>query len=252
MITNGVVNKYDLRYKLNNSEWVYIQNNFELSFTNLAAGKYKLEIQAIDKIKKAVLGSKTLNFRVPIIFYKTIWFVFVVGGVIVFIILIYARNWNKSRVSLVKNKFLRREVDYKKKDLADFASNISRNYQWNDYLIAKMEEIKEAKGRKKGAALINLEKEIKEKNSILKSNIGFQKRIDVLSNEFYNSLVKRYPNLSKTEVKLCSLIRLDLDNYDIATLQNVDIASIYKSRYRLRKKLNITSDTDLNIFLKSF
>jgi DNA-binding CsgD family transcriptional regulator len=114
-----------------------------------------------------------------------------------------------------------------------------------------MEEIKEAKGRKKGAALVNLEKEIKDKNNAMENSYDFQKRIDILSNEFYNSLLKQFPSLSKNEIKLCSLIRLDLDNYDIATLQNVDVSSVYKSRYRLRKKLDITSDTDLNSFLKA-
>ncbi|OUR97726.1 hypothetical protein A9Q86_16065 [Flavobacteriales bacterium 33_180_T64] len=246
------VKSYNLRYKLNDNKWTHIENNFDLNFTNLAAGDYKIEIQAIDKIKGTLLGSKSLNFEVPVIFYKTLWFSLFVLVSVVGALLIYIRSWKQSRDSLLKNKLLRTEIEYKKKDLADFASNISRNQQWNDYLIAKMEEIKEAKGRKKGAALISLEKEIKEKNSILENNFEFQKRIDVLSNKFYNSLIKRYPNLSKTEVKLCSLIRLDLDNHDIATLQNVDITSVYTSRYRLRKKLNITSDTDLNIFLKSF
>ena len=115
-----------------------------------------------------------------------------------------------------------------------------------------MKEIKESKGRKKGTAIVNLEKEIQEKNTVYENNYEFQKRIDLLSNEFYNSLLKQFPNLSKTEIKLCSLIRLDLDNYDIATLQNIDVSSVYKGRYRLRKKLNISSDTDLDAFLKAF
>ena len=243
---------YYYRYRFDNSDWIGIDDKHEIRLLNLDSGNYNIEIQAIDKTKIEVLSTLSLGLVVEQFFYESIWFYSSLLLIITFIVIIYTFKWRQANKAHYKNKILRTEIEYKKKDLSDFATNISRNQQWNDYLITKMGEIKEAKGRKKGAALINLEKEIKDKNTITESNFEFQKRIDVLSNEFYNSLIKRYPNLSKTEVKLCSLIRLDLDNYDIATLQNVEVTSIYKSRYRLRKKLNITSDTDLNTFLKSF
>ena len=244
--------EYNYRYRIGNSDWINIAENHEIRLLNLDSGNYKLEIQAIDKTKVEALSTLSLHLIVEQFFYESVWFYGSLLIVISFIGFTYNFKVRQANKANFKNKLLRTEIEYKKKDLVDFASNISSNQQWNNYLIAKMEEIKEAKGRKKGAALVNLEKEIKDKNKVIENNFDFQNRIDLLSSEFYNSLIKRYPNLSKTEVKLCSLIRLDLDNYDIATLQNVDVSSIYKSRYRLRKKLNITSCTDLNIFLKSF
>lgn len=243
---------YFYRYRLDNSDWIEIDDKNEIRLLNLESGNYDLKIQALDKTKNEVLSTLPLGLTVEQFFYESIWFYSSLLIIILSIVLIYTFKWRQVNQANYKNKLLRTEIEYKKKDLADFAANISRNQQWNDYLITKMGEIKEAKGRKKGAALINLEKEIKDKNNVMESSFEFQKRIDLLSNEFYNSLLKRYPNLSKTEVKLCSLIRLNLDNHDIATLQNVDVSSVYKSRYRLRKKLNITSDIDLDTFLKAF
>lgn len=243
---------YFYRYRLKNSDWMEVDNNHEIRLLNLESGNYNLEIQALDKTKNQVLTSLSTRLVVKEFFYEAIWFYTLLLVVILSIIFVYTYKWRQVNKTIFKNKLLHTEIEYKKKDLTDLATNITRNQQWNDYLIIKMEEIREAKGRKKGTAIVNLEIEIKEKNKVMENNYDFHKRIDVLSNEFYNSLLKRYPNLSKNEIKLCSLIQLDLDNQDIAILQNVEVSSVYKSRYRLRKKLNLTLDTDLNAFLKVF
>ena len=236
------------------SEW---STKNKKEYTNLPGGEYTFKVRA--KNVYGIVGNAgefTFSIQPPWYLSVVAYVVYAISVVAGFLlILLYRENMmrKRQRVELTKmeNKLLKTEIEYKKKDLSDFAVNISQNQQWNNYLLSKMEEIKAAKGRKKGAALVDLEKEIKEKSNVT-NNIDFQKRVDVLSNEFYNSLLQRYPDLSKTELKLCSLIRLSLDNHDIATLQNVDISSVYKSRYRLRKKLNMASDTDLNAFLKGF
>ncbi|WP_353779573.1 hypothetical protein [Winogradskyella sp. 3972H.M.0a.05] len=243
---------YLYRYRLDNADWIDIGNKHEIRLLNMQSGSYNLEIQALNKTRNKVLASLSYGLVVKQFFYESVWFYIGLVVMMLLAFLVYTFKWREVNLANYKNQLLQTEIEYKKKDLTDFATNISRNQQWNDYLISKMIEIKEAKGRKKGAAIVNLEKEIKEKKNVLESNFEFQKRIDVLNNEFYDSLLKRYPDLSKTEIKLCSLIRLNLDNYDIATLQNVDISSVYKSRYRLRKKLNMASDTDLDAFLRAF
>ena len=152
----------------------------------------------------------------------------------------------------LENKYLKKEIEYKKKDLSDFAITISQNQKWADYLLDKVNAIKLSKGRAKGKQIELLEQEIKDKTAIEKNKLDFQKRIDLLNNSFYDTLVKKYPDLTKTEIKLCSLLKLNLDSQDIAILQNVTLDSVYKARTRLRKKLKLDSDTDLVTFLKQF
>ncbi|MDX1471850.1 MAG: hypothetical protein R3213_10165, partial [Flavobacteriaceae bacterium] len=76
-------------------------------------------------------------------------------------------------------------------------------------------------------------------------------RLDELSHSFYKRLKQRFPKLSKTEERLCSLIRLRIDSKEIATLQNITLSSLNTSRYRLRKKLNLNGDQDLDDFIRS-
>ena len=45
--------------------------------------------------------------------------------------------------------------------------------------------------------------------------------------------------LSSTEIRVCSLIHLGLDNYEIASFMSVSKRSVEQHRYRIKKKLNI-------------
>ena len=56
----------------------------------------------------------------------------------------------------------------------------------------------------------------------------------------------------KNQLRLCSLIRLKMTSRNIAILQNITHASLNTSRYRLRKKLKLTEDDDLDNFVQNF
>lgn len=58
--------------------------------------------------------------------------------------------------------------------------------------------------------------------------------------------------LTASELALCSIARLGLSTKEIATHSNMSIKSIEGRKYRLRKKLNIPSDTDFSTWFSSF
>lgn len=68
-------------------------------------------------------------------------------------------------------------------------------------------------------------------------------------NEFIKTLSNYYPTLSKTEFKLCCLIRSGFTTNEIAKLTNRTVRSVESVKYRLRKKLPITTHEDLSVFL---
>lgn len=70
------------------------------------------------------------------------------------------------------------------------------------------------------------------------SNPGFQER-----------LLKKHPGLTPGEYRLACLIRTSIDNKHIARLMGISPASVYTNRFRLRQKLGLDSDTNLDIYL---
>lgn len=98
--------------------------------------------------------------------------------------------------------------------------------------------------------LHDLEQVIENKITFDQDTKLFFERLDKLSDAFYSQLMTNYPNLSKNEIQLCSLIRLKMDSRSIATLQNITNASLNTSRYRLRKKLELADDVNLDDFIQ--
>lgn len=71
--------------------------------------------------------------------------------------------------------------------------------------------------------------------------------------DFYDHLRNDFPNLSNNELRLCALIRANLNIKEIANLNNVSIDSVKSSRKRLRKSLGILdSKVDLVDFLSKY
>ncbi|MEL6810588.1 MAG: hypothetical protein AAFP76_04580 [Bacteroidota bacterium] len=159
---------------------------------------------------------------------------------------------NKRELAEMQNEMLNKEIAYKKKDLSDFAFNISQNQDWAKVLAEKLEKVKGTTGRQRAKELDDLETEIRNKIWVDEGSQNFQERIEELGSGFYDRLNSQFPGLTKTEIRLCSLIRMHVDNKEIAILQNIDPASVKKSRYRLRKKLALTPEQDLDAFLQAF
>jgi DNA-binding CsgD family transcriptional regulator len=77
----------------------------------------------------------------------------------------------------------------------------------------------------------------------------FSVYFDEVHNNFLATLKTRYPQLSPTDLKLCAYLRLNLSSKEIAQLLNISLKGVEVSRYRLRKKLALPTETNLNDFL---
>lgn len=72
---------------------------------------------------------------------------------------------------------------------------------------------------------------------------------DKVHNNFLSSLKTKFPQLSPTDLKLCAYLRLNLTSKEIAQLLNISPKGVEVSRYRIRKKLNLPTETNLYDFL---
>lgn len=151
----------------------------------------------------------------------------------------------------LKVEQLNSSIKSKERDLSDFAINLTQNQDWAKHLAYQLEAIKLAKPQEQVALMDALDKAIANKVSFDSDTCEFFEYLDKLSDAFYSKLKGTYPNLSKNEIRLCSLIRLKIESRSIATLQNITMASLNTSRYRLRKKLNLSEDVDLDLFIQS-
>jgi DNA-binding CsgD family transcriptional regulator len=57
--------------------------------------------------------------------------------------------------------------------------------------------------------------------------------------------LKKYPNLSLTELKLCALLVLNISSKEIGELTSRSVRTIEFTRLNIRKKMNLPTDENL-------
>jgi len=88
--------------------------------------------------------------------------------------------------------------------------------------------------------------------SVNKYNVAqVYNRIEELNSSFHFKLKTKYPSLNENEIRLASLLLLGLNAKEISNILNIKPRSVDIKRYRLKKKLNLGSDTDLRAVLLS-
>lgn len=67
---------------------------------------------------------------------------------------------------------------------------------------------------------------------------------------FFSSLREIAPGITQSEMRLAALMRLNLGNKEMASIQGISVSSLRGNKTRLRQKLDISGDTDLEDFMK--
>lgn len=124
----------------------------------------------------------------------------------------------------------------------------------NKLKVELIETIKEVEEIEKETQI--LEKKVNESFdeiiNLAKSNDpSFLRRFQEVYPEHTNSLLQTHPNLTNSELILCSLLFLNFSTKDIAVYTYVEHRSVQTKKNRLRKKLNLPAGSNLTQYLNS-
>lgn len=80
----------------------------------------------------------------------------------------------------------------------------------------------------------------------------FQEQFNSIHQSFFKNLLSRHKGLTPAEMKLCSLLRLNLDTKEIAAITVQTYDSVRVARTRLRNSLSIHNEENLVSYLMQF
>ena len=99
--------------------------------------------------------------------------------------------------------------------------------------------------------LRQLERRVNELASEDQSWTEFKEVYESMDSEFFDKLTARNPKLTSLDLKHCAYIKMNIDNYELARILNVEMKSLQMTRYRLKKKLKLSQDENLREFILS-
>ena len=77
----------------------------------------------------------------------------------------------------------------------------------------------------------------------------FKKRFSETYSGFQKNLGEQFPALTKNDLFFCALLKLNLPYKDMATLMQVTPETIVKKKYRVKKKMDIENESELESIL---
>lgn len=81
--------------------------------------------------------------------------------------------------------------------------------------------------------------------------LAFKLKFKELNPVFLEQLINKHPDLSKSDIRLLTLIRIGYTQKEIANIINIAPDSVKKARQRVRKKMNISESITLKSYLLS-
>jgi len=224
-----------------------LQNYYELEISESQIILKDKEIELLENNKKINQLQQTI---------------LIIGLLILVIlgILTFIRQKNKTKKNkelLEKNKqiheaqksLMSTTINNKNNELINFALHIGHKNEFIQSIKSDIKNIK-IKSEKEDSNLIkDLNFKINQNLRVNRELEEFQNDVNKVNRDFFNKLYEKYPNLTKNEKHLTALLRLNLSSKEIASLNNISTKAVEMSRYRLRKKLNIDSNSNLSDFL---
>ncbi len=275
----GIQKNIAYSYKLDgyDKKWSEWSSRSEKDYTNLPFGKYIFKVKAKDN-----LGNESdevqYAFFVDPPWYRTYlaYFIYIILiGLSIYYIRQYQRKKllrqkliyqerqrqinvlhqlelekNEKEIIKLRNEKLESEILLKTKELADTSIQLVER---SDALIKVKEELQ--KMYRNTNENHDIKKALHWLNDIEKNNASWEKfasHFDEINNNYLKNLKASFPKLTNTDLKVCAYLQLNLSSKEISQLMNISVRGVEISRYRLRKKLELTPEQSIAEFLEKY
>jgi len=259
--------------------WRFCGTRREATYTNLDPGRYIFRVKAAnsDGLWNAQATDLLVIITPP--WWKTAWFrvlagLFVVGSVVAFYLLRTRalRKWlqleklqelrtkeaelreahlqhEKTLVELSKAQ-LELEVLHKNSELA---TSVMSMVQQNETLVTIRDSVQEAVDDENSAEqrrkMLRVVRLIDKNLEPSQHWDHFEELFNQLHQNFMQRLKEQYPQLTSRDLKLCAYLRMNLDSKEIASLMGLSLRGAEDLRYRVRKKMQLDTSTNLAAFV---
>ncbi|WP_298902787.1 hypothetical protein [uncultured Psychroserpens sp.] len=155
-----------------------------------------------------------------------------------------------TKVKELENDNLNQKIEYQKRELASKALHIA---QKNEMLLELKQDLTAIKKDSSNTTKVNhLISKLHIDRQIDDNWEQFTNQFIEMNPDFYKNITHLYSNLTKNDIRLIALLKMKYDSNSIASLLNISLEGVKKARYRLRKKLNLASEENLEKHIMSF
>lgn len=145
---------------------------------------------------------------------------------------------------------LKKEIQYKSKQLTTHALNMMQKNKLMQEIQNELVVLGKKADSESKQAFPRLKLLIKRNLRSEKDWDLFRLYFEDVNKNFYDELKKISSDLTSNELRLCALLKLNMNIKESASVLNIEPASVKTARYKLRKKLQLKPEDDLIDFIR--
>lgn len=158
--------------------------------------------------------------------------------------LIYIKEKKNKKLLLADKQLVDEELRNATLELNHFAESLRHKNELIEEFKAQIEQLHLQHINK--ADIENLEALMKAHIMTDENWDSFKKLFIKVHGNFFETVKKRYPSLTANDNRMLSLIKMQLGNNEMANMLGVTIEGVKKSKQRLRKKMSLGAEENLN------
>ncbi|MGF1637414.1 MAG: tetratricopeptide repeat protein [Cyclobacteriaceae bacterium] len=161
------------------------------------------------------------------------------------------RMRENKRIYEARGEMMEEQLESKSRSLAAHTLQLIQKNSLLEEIHGEVKAIYQQENKSFKKQLKELHKKIENNLSHERDWDNFKMIFEEVHTSFFDNLRKVNPDLSKSELKLAVLIKLQLSSNDIATMLSISQDSLRIARYRLRKKIGLRKEQKLSAFIQS-
>jgi len=265
-------------YKLENfnDDWIPDGSNHVATYTSLEQGDYTFRVKASNNDGLWNETGASIDITVLPPFWKTWWFNIQLSLTLILIIFIYIRLRFR-RIEAEKRKLeklviertaelqleieerqrvetekMQLKVDHLKRELVSKSIHATEKQEIMNNLFEELKNIQKMDANEMRNRFNGIVRYFREMFKLGQDWDEFEMWFTEVHTDFFANLRQKHPELSQREIKVCALLRLNLLSKDIANLMNIQPKTVEIYRHRIRKKVGLQPDNNLNLFFSQF
>ena len=158
---------------------------------------------------------------------------------------------NEKKIEQEKRRFAEIELDIKKKELTAKVLQLAHKNEFLNNLKGEMEHLKN-----------NVDDSVNKTSNRVSRMINrdiegdtqwaqFSEEFSGIHQDFLSALTAKFGSFTKSEIRLISLLKMNMNAKEITSILGISDDGIRKARYRLRKKMHL-EESELQRFLLGF
>ena len=248
------------------SEWLDLgEHSRAVVMGHLRPKTYEVALRSVGP-QGEELNVLNFSFKVLPYWYQTWWFIALVAMIFVVAAVVVVRFLQQRKLRQTRLKLLQTERELLHAQARELKmESKARGEQLSFQLLKSSSRIEmlerfaeQLKTLQKKLINDEAKQEIKQVQRNLRNQLqsesyweDFERNYTEVHAEFSKKLTAKFPSLTKSEVRMAYLINEELSNKEMANVLHVSAAAIEKSKYRLKKKLDLSKDQDLTGFVRS-